>query len=81
MDGEHDRNLSKALASRIAQAKAQLLAGMAERGLSPAAGWRITEKLRTGVGRTEFVFRPTHLRHESPDLETSVAIDDAGRLV
>lgn len=81
MGSDHDQNLSKALASRIAQAKEELLAQMAQRGLTPAAGWRVTEKLRTGVGRTEFVFRPTHLRHDSPDLEISVAIDEAGRLV
>jgi hypothetical protein len=81
VNNDHDRQLSKALASRIALAKEELMARMIEQGYTPAAGWRITEKIKTGVGRIDFVFCPTHLRHDTPDLEISVGIDEEGEPV
>lgn len=80
-----DRNEVGALAAdvstRIQAAKERLLEQMAALGLVPANGWRITEELRHDIGRTEWVFRPVHLREPSPGIEERVAIDEAGRAI
>ena len=75
--------LVEALASdinrRIEEAKARLASEMVALGLKAKDGWRVMEELKTTVEGTEWVFRPVHLREPSPDLQTSVAIDQSGR--
>ena len=73
--------LANEVVRRIAAAKAQLLVDMDAHGLKREDGWRVVEELRTTVGGTLFVFRPVHLRKDSPDLEATVGIDSDGRAI
>ena len=79
MEDHNVEMLASEVVRRIAAAKEQLLRDMAALGLKREDGWRIVEELRTTVGGTQFVFRPVHLRKDSPDLEATVAIDSDGR--
>lgn len=81
MDEKNVEVLATEVVRRIAAAKERLLADMAARGLKREDGWRIVEELRTTVGGTQFVFRPVHLRKDSPDLEATVVIDTSGRAI
>jgi hypothetical protein len=79
LDNKIDEMLSLDITTRIASAKADLEARMAELGLSSRDGWKIQEELRDTETGTRWVFRPVHLRRDAPDLHSSVTLDRAGR--
>ena len=76
-----DAELAAEISRRLAEAKQQLAALMAEHGLKHADGWTILEDLRSRPEYTEYIFRPIHRRLPLPELKTSVAIDFDGRPV
>ena len=75
-----DGALAAAIADRLAKAKSDLYAQMMLTGLTTERGWRISEQLRHLAGGTVWIFRPSHSREASPEIEVSVAIDHEGRL-
>ncbi len=78
---KHVEGLALDVSARLKDARAQLEAMMLARDLTPANGWRIFEDLRHTVEGTQWTFRPMHLRHSLPELQTTVTIDQDGRLV
>lgn len=77
-----DAELAARVSIGLARAREELAETMQRRGLAKKDGWRITEELRSTPHGTEWVLRPVHLRHPSPeDVHTRVAIDFDGRLV
>ena len=79
LDNTIDGMLASDIASRIARARTYLEIRMAEAGLKPEDGWKIQEELRDTDTGTRWIFRPVHLRHEAPDLQSSVVLDHDGR--
>ena len=79
LDDKIDGMLASDISARIAMARADLEHRMAEMGLSPNLGWKIQEELRDTETGTRWVFRPVHLREQSPDLQISVLLDHQGR--
>ena len=79
MEDKQVEALATEVFSRLASARKELAAKMADLGLSLANGWRVTEELRHTVQGTEWTFKPVHLREPSPPLEVKVAIDHEGR--
>ena len=79
LDNLIDDMLASDASTCIARARAELEMRMAEMGLKPADGWTIQEELRDTETGTRWVFRPVHLRRESPDLHSSVILDHDGR--
>ena len=79
MDEKLVETLANEASRLIANAKEKLAAEMKVQGLRREDGWRIVEELRNTVNGTEWTFRPVHLRHDSPELHTKVAIDTEGR--
>lgn len=79
MDEKHVEALASEAGRLIADAKLRLAAAMKEQGLRREDGWRVVEELRNTPEGMEFTFRPVHLKLDSPDLRTSVAIDTDGR--
>ena len=74
--------LANDVTTRLAAARAALLANMHALGLTAANGWRIVEELRHTVEGTEWVIRPMHIREVAPhDLRSSILIDHDGRPV
>lgn len=73
--------LAAAISDHLARAKADLYARMMIAGLTIEKGWRISEKLVQTIGGTLWTFSPIHSREASPDMATSVLIDDQGRVV
>jgi len=71
--------LASDVAMRIAIARADLEHRMAEIGLRRCDGWKIQEQLHDTETGTRWVFRPVHLRRDSPDLDASVILDHEGR--
>jgi hypothetical protein len=63
----------------IVAARERLAAEMLAQGFTREEGWRVVEELRNTPGGTQWVFRPVHLRKDSPDLKTTVEIDSSGR--
>ena len=63
----------------IVDAKERLAAEMIAQGFTPEDGWRVVEELRNTPDGTQWVFRPVHLRKDSPELKTTVEIDSSGR--
>ena len=51
---------------------------MNAQGFTEEKGWRISEELRNRPEGTEFVFRPIHMRHPSPQHEEVVLVDTDG---
>lgn len=76
-----DAHLAALVSERLASAKAELLERMRAAGLTATAGWRVSEEVRHPVGGTVWTFRPIHSREPWPGFETSVAIDEEGKLV
>jgi len=58
--------------TRVAAARAKLLAQMAALGLRRADGWRICEEVRETAVGTTWVLRPLHMQKEAPSLEVVV---------
>jgi hypothetical protein len=79
MNDGHVESLAAEVVARLEGAKRELAAKMQAMGMTAATGWRVTEELRHTVAGTEWIFRPVHLREQSPDLEVRVAIDHGGR--
>ena len=73
-----DQALSAAVRARIIEARAKVVALMAEHGLSEKDGWRIHEEMRAAIGGTQWVFRPVHIHLDAPGLEAVVTIDAQG---
>ena len=63
----------------IVAAKERLAAEMQAQGYTREEGWRVVEELRNTPDGTQWVFRPVHLRKDSPDLKVTVEIDSSGR--
>ncbi|HYC35478.1 MAG TPA: hypothetical protein VEC19_03580 [Usitatibacter sp.] len=79
MKDEEVQALAAEVCARLEAAKRKLWDDMKRLGMGPSNGWRITEELRHTVTGTQWTFRPVHLRENAPELEVSVAIDQAGR--
>ena len=79
LDNKIDDMLASDMLIRIARARAELETRMAEMGLKPTEGWKIQEELRDTETGTRWIFRPVHMRRESPDLHSSVILDHSGR--
>jgi hypothetical protein len=76
------QSLASGVAHRLKEAKDSLHEQMKALGLTPEAGWRISEELRHTIDGTEWVFKPIHLREHAPhELCTNVRIDHEGRLL
>jgi transcriptional regulator of acetoin/glycerol metabolism len=75
---ESDAALSAKVSQRIEAARAALRADMQAQGLLDRDGWRVSEELHSSMTGTEWVLRPIHSRHESPDLRAVVKIDFGG---
>ena len=79
LDRRIDDLLSSDVVAHITRARAELQQRMAEAGLHSRDGWSIQEELRDTETGTRWVFRPVHLRHDAPDLQSSVILDHQGR--
>ena len=73
-----DKVLVAAIEAQRASAKARLLQQMEERGLGAADGWQVVEMVKSIGDASAIVFRPVHMRHVSPELETRVVISADG---
>ena len=73
-----DKVLAAAIEAQLATAKARLLHQMEGLGLAPEAGWQVIEMVKSHPEGSAIVFRPLHLRLDSPDIETRVVICEDG---
>ena len=78
MNNNNDKVLAAAIEAQRATAKARLEHQMAERGLTAAEGWQVAEMVKSVGDASAIVFRPLHMRHPSPELETRVLIGADG---
>jgi hypothetical protein len=73
-----DEVLSAAVRARLQQAREEVTALMAARGLSEKDGWRIHEEMRSTIDGTQWVLRPVHMHRDAPGVEAVVTIDASG---
>jgi hypothetical protein len=78
---KEDQALASGLAKQLAAARSSLELEMRTHGMHLKEGWRIAEEIRHTIDGTVFIYRPIHIRFESPALERRVTIDQEGRLL
>ena len=78
MNNNNDKVLAAAIEAQRATAKTRLLQQMKDRGLTADEGWTVVEMVKSMGDGSAIVFRPVHLRHTAPELETRVLISEDG---